>query len=168
MTEKELKRLSRTDLLEMLIDQSKELQKTKKLLEAAEAELQSREIAIEDAGSIAEASLRLNGVFEAAQNACQQYMENVRTLSDRQEEACRQREQESIEIAAARLAETERICAEMEAKTKERCASMLSKAKSEAAAYWDEMYRKLEAYRANHAEVRELLNTSPRINRYET
>ena len=84
MTEKDLKRLSRADLLEMLIDQSVELKKTKKRLRNAENKLGVREIAIDEAGSIAEAALQINGVFEAAQNACEQYMENIRTLSDRQ------------------------------------------------------------------------------------
>jgi len=68
MTEKELKRLSRADLLEMLIDQSKELRKTQKNLQKAKAELAKRKIAIDEAGSIAEAALRLNGIFEAAQD----------------------------------------------------------------------------------------------------
>ena len=72
MKEKELKRLSRADLLEMLIDQSKELQEVREKLQQAEAELKKREIAISNAGSIAEASLMLNGVFEAAQAACRE------------------------------------------------------------------------------------------------
>ena len=43
----------------------------------------SREIELEEAGSIAEAALRLNGVFEAAQRAAEQYLVNVRSLSER-------------------------------------------------------------------------------------
>ena len=84
MTGKELKRLSRADLLEMLIDQSKELQEVREKLEKAEAELQKREIAIHNAGSIAEASLMLNGVFEAAQAACQEYVENTQKYCEAQ------------------------------------------------------------------------------------
>lgn len=42
----------------------------------------SRAIELEDAGSIAEAALRLNGVFEAAQRAAEQYLMNVRKLSE--------------------------------------------------------------------------------------
>ena len=34
-------------------------------------------IAIEKAGSLAEAALQLNSVFEAAQNACAQYTQNI-------------------------------------------------------------------------------------------
>ena len=106
MTEKELRRLSRADLLEMLIDQGVELKKTQKSLKSAQKELKLRKIAIDEAGSIAEAALQLNGVFEAAQASCEHYMENIRTLSDRQEAVCKRREQESIQRAAARLADT--------------------------------------------------------------
>lgn len=87
MTAKELKRLSRADLLEMLIDQSKELQEVREKLEKAEAELHKREIAIHNAGSIAEASLMLNGVFEAAQAACKEYVENTQKYCEAQRSA---------------------------------------------------------------------------------
>lgn len=88
MKEKELKRLSRADLLEMLIDQSKELQEVREKLHQAEAELKKREIVIQNAGSIAEASLVLNGVFEAAQAACREYVENTHKYCERQEPVC--------------------------------------------------------------------------------
>ena len=84
MTDKELKRLSRAELLEMLIAQSKRADELQEKLEKAEAELNSRQLKVDEAGSIAEASLRLNGVFEAAQAARAQYLENIRMLKDRQ------------------------------------------------------------------------------------
>ena len=114
MTEKELRRLSRADLLEMLIAQSEELRDVKERLKSAEAILDSRVIEINTAGSIAEASLRLNGVFEAAQAACEQYMENIRLLNERSQLVCRQMEKESREQADRLLEETRRKCAQME------------------------------------------------------
>lgn len=77
MKDKELKKLSRAELLEMLIAQSKEVAALKEQLNHAEEQLKDRQILIDNAGSIAEASLQLNGVFEAAQNAAAQYLENV-------------------------------------------------------------------------------------------
>ena len=159
MTEKDLKRLSRADLLEMLIDQSVDLNKIKKRLRNAENKLGVREIAIDEAGSIAEAALQINGVFEAAQNACEQYMENIRTLSDRQEAISRQREEESSRRISARIEETERRCAEMEAEAKEKCEKMLEKAKADSEAYWEDVSQKLEEFCSRHAEVRDVLNT---------
>lgn len=89
MTEKEIRRLSRADLLEMLIDQSRELNELRSRLEAAEKELQYRQIVLQNAGSIAEAALKLNGVFEAAQAACDQYVESVRLQGEAYLAQCR-------------------------------------------------------------------------------
>ena len=165
MTEKELKKLSRADLLEMLIDQSKELQKTQRILRKAEAKLGERRIAINEAGSIAEAALRLNGIFEAAQASCEQYMENIQNLSSHQEEIIKQREEESMRKCAAMLDETQKRCSALEAETKEKCSQMLAKAKADSEAYWDDVSRKLVSFCEKHAEVRELLNMSPNISR---
>ena len=88
MTEKELRGLSRADLLELLIMESKKNQQLEEQLAEANAKLQSREITINNAGSIAEAALQLNGIFDAAQAASEQYLQNIMTLSQRQEEVC--------------------------------------------------------------------------------
>lgn len=48
------------------------------LREQMEEWLASRRIELEDAGSIAEAALRLNGIFEVAQQAAEQYLYNIR------------------------------------------------------------------------------------------
>ena len=81
MTPKELKRLSRRDLLEMLLELSKENEQLQAENEILKNRLESRRIEIENCGSIAQAALRLNGVFEAAQQACRQYIENIRLRS---------------------------------------------------------------------------------------
>ena len=73
MTEKELRHLSRSELLEMLIAQTAENDQLKNRLEQAEAQFRDRRIAIDKAGSLAEAALSLNGVFQAAEAAAQQY-----------------------------------------------------------------------------------------------
>ena len=128
MTEKELRKLTRADLLQMLIDQSLELQTLREKLDAAEEALQKRELSINQAGSIAEASLQLNGVFEAAQSACEQYLENIRQLSERQQAVCAQQKQEAQQKIRAMIAETRRACAVMEAETRKKCDAMLAKA----------------------------------------
>lgn len=73
-----LKKLSRQDLLEMLIAEEKRIEALEEELEAAQAELKERRIRIETSGSIAEASLKLNRIFEAAQAAADLYLENVK------------------------------------------------------------------------------------------
>lgn len=78
MTDKELKRLSRAELLEMLIAQVKENEVLRTRLAGAEARLDSRMLAIEDAGTLAEAAMRLNAVFASADAAAQQYLELIK------------------------------------------------------------------------------------------
>ena len=86
MTEKEFRKLSRLELLEILTEQSRRIEELSQKLEEAEKKLQSRKLQIEKAGSIAEASLQLNRVFEAAQAAADQYLENVRYINENKRE----------------------------------------------------------------------------------
>lgn len=80
MTDKELKRMSRRDLLELLVFQMEENEKLRKELDAANELLKERDIMISESGSIAEAAMKINGVFQAAERAALQYMHNVRRL----------------------------------------------------------------------------------------
>lgn len=81
MTDKELKKLSRAELLEMLLEQSKELELTKQQLEIANKRLEERTIVLKQSGNIAEAALRLNGIFEAAQKAADDYIESIKSVN---------------------------------------------------------------------------------------
>lgn len=84
MTDRELRRLSRGELLEMLIEQTEENRQLKIRLEQAEAQLRDRRIEIQKAGTLAEAALRLNRVFEDADRAAQQYLENLRLMTEKE------------------------------------------------------------------------------------
>ena len=101
MTEKELKKLSRKQLLELLLKQTEHSEQLQLQVDQLQEQLRSRRLAIRNAGSLAEASLRLNDVFEAAQAAADQYLENVRKNS----------ETEVRRAKEAMLAETEQYCA---------------------------------------------------------
>lgn len=146
MTDQELKKLKRTDLLELLLAQEKENEELRRQLQETRRQLEDRKLALEEAGSIAEASLRLSGVFEAAQTAADQYLENVRRLSEGQETRCARQEEESREKADRLLRETE-----------EQCAAMLESAKKESQAYWENVSARLEDYYNAHEGLRELL-----------
>ena len=78
MTEKELLSLKKSELLEIMLAQSREIDSLRAQLAEANARLEERRIAIEESGSIAEASLKLTKVFEEAQKAADLYVENVK------------------------------------------------------------------------------------------
>lgn len=80
-----LKNLNRAELLELLIKQTKRADELESQLQLANRELERRDIVIRNAGSIAEAALGLNQVFEAADRAAQQYISNIRMMVDASE-----------------------------------------------------------------------------------
>ncbi len=81
MTEKELKKLNRAELLEIMLAQQTELEKLQAELAEARAELENREIKLRELGSIAEASIGLTDVFTEAQKAADLYLQNVYRVS---------------------------------------------------------------------------------------
>lgn len=85
MTDKELRRLSRRELLQMLLEQTSEVERLQAELDKTRAELNDRAIMLESCGNIAEASLKINRVFEAAQQAAEQYLANVRRIDTGQQ-----------------------------------------------------------------------------------
>lgn len=80
MTDKELRRLSRAELLEMLLEQTKRADSLEAELKQKNEELENKRIVIQNAGNLAEAALALNGVFEAAQQAADQYLYNLEKM----------------------------------------------------------------------------------------
>ena len=73
-----LRKLRKAELLQIMLEQSDEIDRLRDRVEELEKELEDRRITIEKAGSIAEASLKLTRVFEEAQKAADLYLENVR------------------------------------------------------------------------------------------
>ena len=122
MTDKELRRLSRTDLLELLLAQRRENEQLRCILDQAQAQLADRTIQIDKAGSIAEASLQLSGIFNAAQDSCKYYIDNIKLLSERQNAVCQQ----------------------MERETKEKCDLMVAEAELKAQACWENCSAKIK------------------------
>ena len=102
---------------------------------AAKEKLNQREISLMQAGSIADAALQLNGVFTAAEKACEQYIDNIKNLSGRQEA----------------------ICAQMEEETRQKCDKMLADAKYQSELYWDAVNKKVEQLLDSHKGLRDLI-----------
>lgn len=121
MTDKELRRLNRMELIQLLLEQTKELERTQRELAAAQEALEDRRIKIRDAGSIAEAAVQINQVMEAAQKAADQYLENI--------------QRKYGEWAESQYAKLERRLQEMEDAARKKCDAMLEDARREADSY---------------------------------
>lgn len=123
MASKELRKLNRKELLQMLLAQCEETERIQGEMDETKARMAemeesyerlkiklnikdqrlnekdarieelertieemktSREIELAEAGSIAEAALKLNGIFEVAQKCADQYLTNVRKLCEKE------------------------------------------------------------------------------------
>ena len=98
MTEKELKRLNRYQLLELLIIQTNRANDLEAQLDQARQELQSRQIQMKNIGSIAEASAQMSGLLEAAQSTADLFLEAAK---HRIEEMEREKALEAARIVEA-------------------------------------------------------------------
>ena len=78
MEDKTLRQLNRQELIELLLEQKKRNDALEAELEEVKKQLESRDILISESGSIAEAALKLSGIFEDAQKAADMYLNNIR------------------------------------------------------------------------------------------
>lgn len=80
MTDKELRKLNRSELLELMLEQSREIDRLQAELEETREALQERNLKIKSCGSIAEAAAEVNSLFHAAQRAADMYLLNVQRI----------------------------------------------------------------------------------------
>ena len=92
MTDNQLKKLNRAKLLELLLEQSREIDRLQAELEETREALQERNLKIESCGSIAEAAAEVNSLFHAAQRAADMYLLNVQRICAEKAEAAGQAE----------------------------------------------------------------------------
>lgn len=77
MKQKELRKLRRTELLELMLQMQEEIDQLRQENQELNQKLLDRRITLEQTGSIAEAALKLNKVFEAAQQAAEDYLNSI-------------------------------------------------------------------------------------------
>ena len=153
MTDKDLRHLSRAELLGILYEQQKRYEESLAENQALRQQLEDRTLRVASAGSIAEAAIQVNGVFEAAQAAADQYLASVKAATAemvrKTDEAQRQREallenarQEAAGIVQAAQAQADRLLAEAGAQVDAR---------------WAEFQKNADALIHAHDELRMLI-----------
>ena len=81
MQENDLHKLGKTDLLTLIYKQEKQIQQLTKEVEELKQQLEDRTIKMKEAGSIAEASLKINKIFEVAQQAADEYLKSIKEVN---------------------------------------------------------------------------------------
>ena len=104
---KELKKMSRKELLEILLEQAKRIEELENKIEKLNEKLESKKVIFKNAGSLADASLQLSGIFNVAQEAAEIYLNNIKDLKEKGE-------QEIENLKNKMLRETARKCKKRE------------------------------------------------------
>ena len=82
MNVRTLKQLKKIELYEILLAQSKEIDRLKQELIETQQKLENKQIIIQEAGSLADAALKLTKIFEEAQKAADIYLKNITENDD--------------------------------------------------------------------------------------
>lgn len=165
MTSKELKRMSRGDLLQLLIDKSQEAERLNEQLAQKESQLQqlssameNRVLSFEKAGSLAEAAVASSNLIANAQKAADLYLEGIERMRQEQEAAGEALLKDARDKAEALINEAQQKCALMEADARRRCEELRRNAEQDAQHNWEELSKRLDQLSDHNAELRTMLS----------
>lgn len=85
MTDKEFKRLSRAQLIEVIYQFQLQVDKLTEQNQELERELADKRLRLSKAGNIAEAALEMNRCFRSAQDAADQYLNEIKVIREETE-----------------------------------------------------------------------------------
>ena len=82
MTDKEFKRLSRPQLIDVIYQYQLQVDKLTEENQELERKLADKRLRLGRAGNIAEAALEINDCFRSAQNAAEQYLDEIKEIRE--------------------------------------------------------------------------------------
>lgn len=168
MADKELKKMNRRELIEIIyaLQQSEETLKKKNLL--LQRKLDDRTLRISKAGSIADAAMALNDIFKNAQETADQYIHSVKVaqahakkeaekeLREAKEEAEKIRT-ESNKEAKKLIFEAKEVSEHIMAETEKQKKQIEEKTEWEISNKWKIFNEKVNGILSEHSAIRDLL-----------
>ncbi len=136
--------LSKNEMMMVMHDQEQEIEKLKAQVEELQAKLNGYEIKVSESGSLAEASAKVSGLFEAAQLTVDTYLENMK-----------RRDEEAEELFADVQKQAEQIIAEAE----DVAAKRLTAADAEIEEKWAVIESRLLVMYESHKGLQELVES---------
>ena len=107
MIGKELKKLSRRELVDIIYLLKKNEQENREKIEALEKALQDKRIRISVAGSIAEAAADITHIFSTAQRTADLYLHEIASMKEDTEKECARMLEEARKQAEMILADAQ-------------------------------------------------------------
>lgn len=105
---KELKKLSRKELLELLLEQTKRIEELENEIDNLNKKLESKKVIFKNAGSLADAALQLSGIFSVAQEAADIYLSNIKDLKEKEEKEIENLKNKMLEETARKCKKREK------------------------------------------------------------
>lgn len=152
MASRELRRLSRMELIDIIYQLRKDNDKLEQKLSETSSHLEEKTIVLKESGSIADAALALNGVFDAAQRAADQYLLSVKSAHENTEKQIREAKQQCAQMLAEASAKAEKIISGAETERLEK----LEAADRECKKKYDQLVARANQYIREHPEIRPL------------
>ena len=146
MTDKELHKLNRKELLELMLDQSRQLDDLREQLRQAQEQLASRQLLLNKAGT------------EVCQQLVDESQQKADTLLNEAQTRCQIMEAETQARCQAMEAETQEKCRILETETREKCETMTRKAEEQAKQAWQQAQEKIQQVIDQHGALKDLLN----------
>lgn len=100
--QKNVRKMSRKELLEVLVLQSKKIDSLEEELAKKDKIISDRKILLKESGSIAEASLRLNDIFKIAQDSADDYLKSIEAMKIKEEKLLQKLEKEKAKLAKSK------------------------------------------------------------------
>ena len=85
MTDKEFKRLSRAQLIDIIYQLQLQIDKVNEEKQALVSELADKRLRLQNVGNIADAALEISDCFRSAQNAAEQYLNEIKAIREETE-----------------------------------------------------------------------------------
>lgn len=120
MINKELKRLNRRELVDIIYQMKKNEEQMKEQIATLESQLQDKKINISVAGSIAEATVDLTKIFTTAQVTADLYLHQISTMKEDTEKECAKMIEDAKNKVEEILTEGKRQYEELVGKDKDR------------------------------------------------
>ncbi len=108
MINKELKKLNRRELVDVIYQLKKNEEQLQEKIAALESELQDRRIHLSTAGSVAEAAADITGIFSVAQSTADMYLREIASMKEDAKRECENMIEEANKKVEAIMADGKR------------------------------------------------------------
>jgi len=157
MTDKQMKRLSRAELLELLLRRSRECEQLSREAEELRLQLEQKPLSVVDTQSVENDAQKVNAAFEDAIRISGEYLQELRLRVDEQKNMCDALIRQAQIQAEKIVADAQAAAQQLEEDTQRRCDELYLKAQQEADRKWDELFAQLGEIKSGNAQMQQRL-----------